>query len=185
MGGTNNEMVTRAVWGGVDTPFPIGMWYGESQVSVVTGSGKSTLTLLFSDILQPEINSQLYNLEQFNVVRSGDASAFTGILRTLNLGINPSLAGSSQGPLAQTWAIPTGVGADTGFTASFGRDIGPIKHVFLGAQINKLDRTGLEFTADENINNFSLAIVAMGYIWSSRARSILGGPLRPPNSLFG
>lgn len=183
MAGIASKLVHRAVWGGEGAPFPDGMWYGEVAVSVVTGADNSILDLLFQTVDAPERDSRLYSLEQFTAVRTGGTQT-NGTLQTRNMGLNPTLEGTSEGVLDQFWAFPFTVDAAGLNITPNAQQSAALKGIFLGGQINKATNTGLRLTLDENINNFTVQFNAMGYFWSSKARSVLGGPRRPANALF-
>jgi len=166
--------ISRAGWGGYNDPsLPIGVWFGRVSVVGNGTGGLSTLSLEFQPAGASTLDSNLYSLEQI----AGFANAaFT--IAAINLGINPTL--SVMGDTGQEWSVTVG-GPLTADSVGFNQLLP--KGLFLGAQVALGYKSGLDIVAT-NTNAVTHRFTAMGYLWSSRSRSVQGGPQRPPSGLF-
>lgn len=172
-----------AVWGGEETPFPIGMWYVGST-SLISGDatgGDHIIQVQFQAAAIATRLSTMFSLEQFTFFATSPGTLMAARLQANNLGI---AATKNLAQLNQLWTVTAQINEEGTFAAPhLGRSTIQ-KPQFLGSQVALSAFVGLTLTMD-NVNQRLISLQAMGYMWSAAARSFLGGPKRPANSLFG
>lgn len=173
--------VQRAGWGGLESPYPVGMWFVEVGI-LVSGDGSGgnhDLFILFNPA-GGALDSKLYNLEQMNATNFIAAAASLQLqVAAQGMGL---LAPTLQDSLAQTWVVNTRVPEVTDLAATAFSDILQ-RATFLGRQVDTSSASQIRIRT-VNVNAQTLVVNALGYIWDSKAMSLPGGPRRPPDPLW-
>lgn len=165
--------VRRREWGGEEDPrLPIGMWFNSLFLAGDATGGFAEVDFVFQFAAAPTRDGNLYNLEQLTIRTNTEVSDF-GLLRTEGMG---------EVDLELAYSVRFNAGPGTGFSGGTLTELRT--PVFLGSQIVQGDTAAFD-VAISNVNLRQMRVVAEGYIWGSRSRSVLGGPRRPVGSLYG
>ena len=178
--------VEMTPWGGAGLELPIGFWFREGSEVGDGSGGAQSVRLRFSEPNDTRRDSKLYSLEQAWASQTGGASNISGLLQVENMGLTPPQSGAGVAQLDQVYGMSllSGILASgNDLVATNMRDIP--KGLFLGSMIDigTATGTGVVFHVD-NVDLTTLTFGAMGLIWDSSARSAIGGPKRPPGSIF-
>lgn len=166
--------VSRREWGGELNPsHPIGMWMGAGLVQGDASGGTMNLDFVFQLQGAPNLDSQIYSLEQIAIHVEAPTSQ-TISLRTSVLG---------ELSAADEWAIELRAFTQGGDAAILPRDAGALKGTFMGSATAVGSTTALQVSA-VNADGIDLIMSAQGYVWGARSRSVLGGPKRPVDGLY-
>jgi len=177
---SDTQQVSKAMWGGDGAPLPSGMWYGEVDLIGDASGNPASLHLEFNTENNPR-DSNIYSLEQLSFSHGNiSPAAFDMELLVQNMGLSVV----SPNVNALNWLYAMGGALTEGtFAAIRPRDVIPHMGLFLGSQVAVNSASQLR----ARVNNDNLALftfTAMGYIWSARARSMVGGPKRPLDGLW-
>ena len=178
MGIAVTQQVQRTGWGGDETPFPSGMWFG-SITKVGDGSGGVIILDLQFAPAGGARDTQLYSLEQYSV-----AVEETGGTNLRLQGFNFTLSPTGPSPDV-AWFYVLALSAETAdpsprLAMLSQRDL---RRLFLGTQDQLADKTAVRFILP-NTNLKSNIVTGMGYIWDARARSFPGGPKLPLGAIL-
>jgi hypothetical protein len=157
---------------------PMGLW----AVFVSTlgdGTGGLLTTSPRFQVTGEPGNSLLYSLEQFmlNTTLDGGATAAMIVENMDNLPLNGSTGARSN----SIQILLNDNGPALGSSCRLGAVLR--KPMFLGAPVQNGLNAGLQFVMDNTA--VSLAVKAEGYYWDPGAINAIGGPQRPPGSIYG
>lgn len=176
-----------AGYGGEGVPFPWATWF--VQVGILTAGdatgGEHILEVEFVESTQAARDSNIYSLEQLNCTTFGTGAANNGIigqLQSQNLSYLPK--SGQTGSIGQSWLIPTNGTDVLDRTVMSPRDIDPFRKIMLGKMGDVPAFTGLRLRTD-NVNQRTIILTVMGYVWSSKAWGFPGGLQRPANGIWG
>lgn len=174
-------------WGGAGGEFPIAFWFREGTRTGDASGGAQTVRLQFTTSADTTRDSKLYSLEQYWVSQTGLSVSTKAVIQVRNMGLTPPQSDLGVSKLNQTYSVdlPPGIIAPSTVTNA-GRLLDRVgTGLFLGSMIDigAANGTGVEMHVD-NVINGSMTFGAMGFVWDTTARSVVGGPKRPPGSIF-
>lgn len=166
------ELVKRIPFQGEEDPaLPIGMWGFSLQATGDVSGNVLACTAILASASQAKSGS-MFSLEHFNMQTNTVGSELVRV----------EIIGA-----AFPWDITPDYTADISGTFSTGaqnpRSLLALPY-FLGWQDRAATALSVAFTM-ENIDATVLTVMAVGYIWSPRSRSVPGGPKRPTGALYG
>jgi len=160
-------------WGGEsDRRLPIGQWRAAGAVFGNATGGSVTITILFQPSTASARLSNLYSLEQLSMSRAESVTSNAG-LRAQNL------EDASHG-LAYALTLGPIAGTSLAATVLTEKEL----PLFLGGAAASGVDVGLELVS-ANTNGVLVTVIAEGYYWGARSRSVLGGPRRPEGAVYG
>jgi len=172
------SITTRPFASRPDPGFPLGLWAVHVSTLGDGSAGLLTTAPTFQRTGQPG-NTLLYSLEQL-----GLATSLAG-----GIGVDLNLENFDDLPLnGSTGAVsdvyPFTLIDDGIFTgSSMPLKEGLFKPFFLGAPRQNALNASLNFAMANTA--VSLSVKAQGYYWSPGAINAVGGPQRPPGSIYG
>jgi len=165
-------IIERREWGGLEDPrMPIGTWFSAGGVAGDASGGVATVTMQFQLFSAQAVSGDQFSLEQMTINNSGGVAE------------NASVQMLNMGDGEQGWAVRLVVTLTPLLIAALPADIAALKGIFLGGQAAQGADASLRTTVTNTLNA-ALFVTAEGYIWGSRARSVLGGPRKPAGALW-
>jgi len=158
---------------------PLGLWAVHVSTLGDASGGLMTASPRFQQANEPG-NTLLYSLEQLGLGTTidGGQPAVMIIENMDGLPLN-----GSTGAQTDVYNIPlVDNGTLIGSSAQFGNLLN--RPFFLGAARQNNLNAGLQF-ATVNSDANSIVVKAQGYYWSPGAINAVGGPQRPPGSIYG
>jgi len=157
---------------------PLGLW-AVFVSTIGDGTGGVLTTSARMQIAGEPGNTLLYSLEQLgvNTTSSGGNVGAMIVENMDNLPLN-----GSTGARSEVYRIDMN---DSGVTLGSSIPLAELlpRPLFLGAPVQNNLNAGLQWTmANASV---SLAVKAQGYYWDPGAINAVGGPQRPPGSIYG
>ena len=157
---------------------PLGLWAVHVSTLGDGSGGLLTTSPRFQLANQPG-NTLLYSLEQLGV--RSTLSGFTDCTMIVENMDNLPLNGST-GARSDLYAFRlTDDGATLGSSIKMNERLQ--RPLFLGAPVQNNLNAGLQFVMPNTA--VSLSVKAQGYYWDPGAINAVGGPQRPPGSIYG
>jgi len=163
-----------------DPGMPLGLWAVFGSTLGDASAGLLTTAPRFQNAGGPG-NSLLYSLEQVAINTTVSGGGINVSMAVANMDFLPLSGSTGARSEVHVFSLQDN-GAALG--SSLRPDLAIIKPIFLGAPRQNGLSSGINF-AMTNTAAISLAVKAQGYYWSPGAINAIGGPQRPPGSIYG
>lgn len=171
---SNVEVYARRPWGGYkDKALPSGTWWAESIVTGDGTGGSMNSVVEMQPAASGRIAGLLFSVEQLS---AWDNSNGSHVARLMFENCDPQIEQRQQ------WHLSMAIGFTPDVSLSIGNVVLPL--FFAGMGGDGSDPAAITMRAI-NQDTIVQRLQIQGYIWDASARSIPGGPRRPPGSLWG
>lgn len=157
-----------------DPRLPTAIWFANGFLIGDASGGNMTIQVRLRPAGERQFIGNYWSLEQLHYQHSDDAGN-----RFTVQGFQVFDGGGAVEP-----GLPLALERTLASESQLAVRGGPPMPMFLGGSDNPADEQRMTFI-HANVLADNMQVAVMGYRWDSSVRSLQGGPLRPPGSVFG